>query len=90
MQRLPKREPGTLAGRKRIGAQYNLGVMYENGQGVPLDYVRAHMWYNIAASKGVGNAKKNRDIVVKKMTPEQIEKAQKLAQECAAKNYKGC
>ena len=35
MQRFPKLDPGTLAGRKRIGAQYNLGVMYENGKGVP-------------------------------------------------------
>ena len=33
-------------------AQYNLGVMYTNGQGVPKDSVSAHMWFNIAASNG--------------------------------------
>jgi hypothetical protein len=32
----------------------------------------------------------NRDIVAKKMTPSQIEKAQTLAGECVAKNYKSC
>ena len=32
--------------------QYNLGVMYTNGQGVPKDSVSAHMWFNVAASNG--------------------------------------
>jgi TPR repeat protein len=27
-----------------------LGNMYEQGRGVLQDYVRAHMWWNIAAS----------------------------------------
>lgn len=33
---------------------------------------------------------KNRDIVAKKMTSSQIEKAQDLARECVKKNYEGC
>ena len=32
-------------------AHYNLGVMYSKGKGVIHDYVRAHMWYNLAASQ---------------------------------------
>jgi len=32
--------------------QYNLGVMYANGQGVTQDYALAHMWFNIAGSSG--------------------------------------
>ena len=71
-------------------AQTGLGVMHGTGQGVPEDYVRAHMWFNLSASTGHENAIKNRDIVAKKMTPSQIEEAQKLARECVAKNYKGC
>ena len=71
-------------------AQGNLGVMYFNGQGVTQDYIRAHMWWNIVASLGDKDAAKNRDIVGKMMTPAQIEKAQQLAHECVAKNYKGC
>ena len=33
-------------------AQYNLGVMYENGQGVPQDYKEAVKWYRLAAEQG--------------------------------------
>ncbi len=72
-------------------AQSNLGFMYYNGQGVLQDYVRAHMWYNIASISGKSkNASKNRDIVAKRMTPKQIETAQKLTRECVRKKYKGC
>ena len=60
-------------------AQYNLALKYEEGQGVPQDYVLAHMWWNISGVNGDKDAVKNRNIVEKKMTPSQIEKAQELA-----------
>jgi TPR repeat protein len=44
--------------------------MYYIGKGVVQDYVRAHMWVNLAAVKGDSNAAKNRDIVANKMTPQ--------------------
>jgi len=50
-------------------AQFNLGIMYDNGKGVIQDNAYAHAWSNIAASEGHKNAKKNRDIIAKKMTP---------------------
>jgi uncharacterized protein len=31
-------------------AQYNLGVIYERGQGVTQDYARADVWFNLVAS----------------------------------------
>ncbi len=67
-------------------AQHNLGLMYGNGQGVPEDYVQAHMWFNLAASRYPPGeyrdiSVKSRDIVVEKMTPAQISEAQKLARE---------
>ena len=71
-------------------AQANLGVMYAKGQGVPMDDVRAHMWFNLAAVKGDTSAAKNRDIAASKMTPQQMAEAQKLARECQARNFKGC
>jgi TPR repeat protein len=60
-------------------AQYNLGVMYAKGRGVPQDDVQAHMWYNLAAAQGDAEGTKNRDLVAKKMTPQQIAQAQELA-----------
>ena len=61
-----------------------------HGQGVPMDDVRAHMWFNLAAVRGVVGAVKNRDIIAKLMTPQQMAEAQKLARECQARNFKGC
>jgi hypothetical protein len=72
-------------------AQSNLGLMYGKGHGVIQDYIRALMWFNIAASSGENKkASKNRDIVAKRMTTSQIETAQKLSREYLKKNYKGC
>ena len=69
-------------------AQFNLGVMYAEGRGVPQDYVSAHMWFNLAAAhfpaSDVPNhelAVRNRSLVAKKMTREQISEAQNLARE---------
>ena len=63
------------------GAQFVLGTMYDGGQGVPQDYVQAHLWYNLAAAQGIEPASKNRDITADKMTPAQINEAQRLARE---------
>ena len=85
------REWRPLAEQGNASAQNNLGFMYVYGKGVLQDYIRAHMWFNIAASSGGSkNSSKSRDNVAKKMTPSQVEKAQKLARECVRKKYKGC
>ena len=64
--------------------------MYYNGDGVVQDYVRAHMWFNLSAAGANAGAAKNRDLVAAKMTTQQIAKAQKLARECQARNFKHC
>ena len=61
------------------GAQNNLGILHAKGQGVPQDYVQAHMWLSLAAVQGDANAAKNRDVVVARMTPSQIARAEALA-----------
>ena len=71
-------------------AQNSLGIMYNNGWGVDRDIVRALMWYMVAATTGSIEALDNQILVEKEMTPSQIEKAQELARECIAKNYKDC
>ncbi|MFP6637844.1 MAG: tetratricopeptide repeat protein [Nitrospinaceae bacterium] len=60
-------------------AQYNLGLKYAEGQGVPQDYVSAHMWFNLSGSNGDKDAVEKRNIVEKKMTKDQISEAQRLA-----------
>ena len=71
-------------------AQYNLGVMYTNGEGVMQDYVKAHSWFNLSAVNGNTDARNGRDVLAKQMTPQQIADAQKLAQDCQARQLKGC
>ena len=71
-------------------AQANLGLMYTNGQGVVQDYARAHMWFNLGAAKSNAVAVKNRDLVAKRMTPQQIAEAQKMARDCLARNFRAC
>ena len=78
------------AAQGNVVAQHNLGGMYSNGRGVLQDYTKAHALYNLAASKGNAMAVKNRDLVAKRMTPQQIADAQKLARDCLARNFKGC
>jgi TPR repeat protein len=63
------------------GAQYSLGYMYAKGEGVPQDYIKAHMFWTLASAGGNADAKNNRDMVAKKMTPEQIATAQQMTKE---------
>ncbi len=37
----------------RADALYNLGLAYSTGQGVGVDMVAAHKWFNLAAVRGV-------------------------------------
>ena len=61
-----------------------LGFIYESGADVPRDYVQAHMFYNLAAAQGVAVSARERDKLAEKMTPAQIEEAQRLAREWLA------
>ena len=40
-------------------AQFKLGVMYDNGEGVPEDDKQAVKWYRLAAEQGVAKAQYN-------------------------------
>ena len=53
------REILQAAEQGNAAAQFNLGVMYENGQGVRQDYVQAVQWYRKAAEQGDAQAQYN-------------------------------
>ena len=65
------------AGDRR--AMLGLGRLYLQGLGAPQDYVLAHMWFNLSASRGEAEALKERDALATKMTPQQIASAQERA-----------
>ena len=61
------------------GAQSGIGWYYEVGRGLPArDLVRAYAWYALSAIGGDPDAAISVEEVVKKMTPEEIEKAHLL------------
>jgi uncharacterized protein len=48
-----------LAEQGNSDAQFYLGIMYYNGQGVPQDYSEAVKWYRKAAGQGIAIAQNN-------------------------------
>ena len=62
-----------------------MGLMYQDGLGVPQDYVQAYAWSNLAAAAGNWSAKGARDGLLKRRTRGQVAKAQALGRELAAK-----
>ena len=48
-----------LAEQGLARAQHNLGALYENGWGVPRDYLEAVRWYRLAAGQGDAIAQAN-------------------------------
>ena len=60
-------------------AMLALGRLYLQGIGVLQNYVEAHKWFNLAASRGEMDAVAERDALTQKMTAEERAEAQKLA-----------
>jgi len=52
-----------LADQGNVVAQLLLGQMNESGEGVAQDFVRAHVWYNLAASGSSDNSGQQRSAV---------------------------
>jgi TPR repeat protein len=65
-------------------AQLYLGNAYTFGEGVPEHPVYALAWYNLAAAQGNKTAAKNKGIIRKQMTPQQIAEAQTLSRKLYA------
>ena len=53
------REWKPLAKQGYATAQFNLGLMYYKGKGVPQDYKTAVKWYRLAAEQGNAYAQNN-------------------------------
>jgi TPR repeat protein len=64
---------------------FNLGLLYSTGQGgAPLDYVSAHMLFNLAAMRGSMEAKVYRKELSQEMGSEEVAEAQRAAREWLA------
>lgn len=64
---------------------FHLGMLYSTGQGgAPLDYVSAHMLFNLAAMRGSLEAKVYRRELSQEMASEDVAEAQRQAREWLA------
>ena len=73
------REWQTAANAGDAKAMLALGRLYRQGLGAPQDYVQAHKWFNLAASRGEAEAVTERDALAARMASEQVAEAQKQA-----------
>jgi TPR repeat protein len=63
-----------------------LGSKYALGDGVPQDYVQAYFWLVLSAAQGNKDAVMARDLLIDRMTPQQIAQGQQLAREFIPRN----
>ena len=64
---------------------FRLGLLYSTGQGgAPLDYVSAHMLFNLAAMRGSVEAKVYRKELADEMASDQVAEAQRQARQWLA------
>jgi TPR repeat protein len=80
-----KAETRLLANKGDAAAQYDLGLRYQAGEGVPQDYALAHMWFNLSAASLAPISEKaaaaRNALQRTQMTPAQVAEAQRLARE---------
>jgi TPR repeat protein len=58
---------------------FELGMMYSIGRSVPIDYVTAHKWFNLAAMRGNTEAVRLRREIADQMSDSEIAAAQRAA-----------
>ncbi len=69
------------AARRRGDSEnlYKLGLIYSTGEAV--DLVQAHMWFNLAATRGSEAAKECRRELAYQMSKDEVAQAQRAARE---------
>ena len=67
---------GKAAAQGHRGAQFAYGVVHAAGLGLPRNRVAGHAWLSLAAAQGHAKAEQVLAALAKKMTPQQIRKAE--------------
>jgi TPR repeat protein len=66
------------ATQEHVAAHAALGRHYASGLGTAKDNVQAYMWFSLAIILGDKSAVKSQEILVERMSPEQISKARAM------------
>jgi TPR repeat protein len=62
-------------------AQYHLGLMYSNGEGVSRDLIQAYKWADLAVKSPDAGAPDLREFLANMMTSDQVVEAQRMSSE---------
>jgi TPR repeat protein len=71
-------------GAAAVDTLFELGMKYSVGIEVPIDLVSAHMWFNLAASKGNAEAVRLRREIANQMSDAEVAAAQRAARDWLA------
>ncbi|MDJ0820544.1 MAG: tetratricopeptide repeat protein [Paracoccaceae bacterium] len=69
----------TMAEAGHAASMANLGLLYEQGRGVPQDFVLGQMWLSLAVTAGLETALPHSTALQARMTPDQMNEAQARA-----------
>ena len=71
-------------------AQHKIGLLTLHGKGVEQDYIRAHVWLNLASSKGSLKANTERKKLENRLSDSELKLAREQAVKCLTSAYKVC
>ncbi|MCO6427614.1 tetratricopeptide repeat protein [Nitrosomonas communis] len=84
-------------------AMFALGILYYKGLGVPIDFIRAYMWFNflmeyssmpdrpgLLVQDAFNEARRMLNTLSKVMSHDQINEAQALSMRCVDNRFKNC
>ncbi len=66
-------------------AEFNLGVMYAHGQGIPVDLPRAMVWMTLAAERNDPSYVRARELVRSNLDPAQLAESETILQQLTAR-----
>ena len=69
-------------------AQYNLGLMYASGTGIPADFVSAYLWWAVAVQYGSQEARDKLFFLEQRMSEADVGRARTLVGEWTASHWK--
>ncbi len=79
------------AAKGHDNAQFKLGQLFRDGQGVERDFVRAYMWFLLAAEAGNQTAGEESAFAEKQaLTPLEVTQGRAKAQRCGKSAFKDC
>ena len=83
------REWRPLAERGNADAQFSLGVLYQNAQGIPLDHDEAQKWFRLSGAQGrMGGRSDRRDLYLRGyIVPQDYSEAAKWYRKAAEKGH---